>query len=58
MKRGNAGRSRPPPLPDTLPDRAAVESAIETILDRLRPKPVRVPRADAARKTGPVRKDG
>jgi hypothetical protein len=37
-KRRDASRTRPP-LPDTLPDRDAVERAIEGVLDRLRPKP-------------------
>ena len=38
------GRSTPPP-PETVPDRDAVERALETVLDRLRPKPGGAPRA-------------
>ena len=37
-RRRDLGRPRPP-LPDTLPDRDAVERALEIVLDRLRPKP-------------------
>ncbi|MFB0491618.1 hypothetical protein ABIE45_004204 [Methylobacterium sp. OAE515] len=37
-RRRDPGRTRPP-LPDTLPDRDAVERALEIALDRLQPKP-------------------
>jgi hypothetical protein len=56
-KRRDPGRTRPP-LPDTVPDRDAVERALEAVLDRLRPKPAGTartgpPRAGSARKTRP-----
>ncbi|MGU3546099.1 hypothetical protein [Methylobacterium sp. A52T] len=47
-KRRDPGRSPPPPpdaVPETVPDRDAVERALETVLDRLRPKPGGAPRA-------------
>ncbi|MCJ2122170.1 hypothetical protein [Methylobacterium sp. J-077] len=58
-KRREAGRTTP--LADTLPEQAAVERAIEAVLDRLRPKPVGVSASPAspsktARKSGPTRK--
>ncbi|MGU3464237.1 hypothetical protein ACLBXO_05235 [Methylobacterium sp. C33D] len=37
-KRRDPGRSTPPP-PESVPDRDAVERALEAVLDRLRPKP-------------------
>ncbi|CAM3258184.1 MULTISPECIES: hypothetical protein [Methylobacterium] len=58
-KRREAGRTTP--HADTLPEQAAVERAIEAVLDRLRPKPAkgpasRAPQAGPARKPGPGRK--
>ncbi|WP_244513808.1 hypothetical protein [Methylobacterium sp. UNC378MF] len=48
----------PLPVPETVPDRDAVERALETALDRLRPKPGGTrhsgpPRAGSDRKTRP-----
>ncbi|MGU3662953.1 hypothetical protein ACLBX9_01990 [Methylobacterium sp. A49B] len=55
-RRRDPGRTRPP-LPDTVPDRDAVERALEAVLDRLRPKPVSAAtdpaRAGARRKGRP-----
>jgi hypothetical protein len=58
-KRRAAGRTSP--IADTLPERAAVERAIEAVLDRLRPKPAgapasRTPKAGTPRTSGPGRK--
>jgi hypothetical protein len=47
-KRRDPGQTPPP---DTLPDRAAVERALETVLDRLRPKPPAA-KAPARRRRG------
>jgi hypothetical protein len=51
----------PPPHAHPLPERAAVERAIEAVLDRLRPKPAgapasRTPKAGTPRTSGPGRK--
>lgn len=56
-KRRDPSRSPPPPT-DTVPDRDAVERALETALDRLRPKPGGTrhpgpPRVGSDRKTRP-----
>lgn len=57
-RRRDPGRTRPP-LPDTLPesppDRDAVERALETVLDRLRPKPTGS-KPTGSKPTGPGRK--
>ncbi|MGH1573930.1 hypothetical protein ACRAWG_28915 [Methylobacterium sp. P31] len=53
-RRRDSGRTRPP-LPDTLPDRDAVERALEAVLDRLRPKPAGTA-GPAPGRVGPRRK--
>ena len=53
-KRRDAGRSPPS---DTPPDREAVERALETILDRLRPRPPGAP-PDKRARSGPAARPG